>query len=106
MPGAYTGADGSRYAPQLSVLVFSRGLLKPVRTRVFLAELDAIKDDPLARAVDDPDRLRTLVAGRDPNDARTYRWDVRLQGAAETVFIDWLASDAGDPTPGRPAARP
>ena len=87
-PGAYTAPDGERYAPQLSVLVFARGLLKPVRTRVFLSELDAIKDDPLARAIGDADRLRTLVAARDASDPRTYRWDIRLQGAAETVFIE------------------
>jgi protocatechuate 3,4-dioxygenase alpha subunit len=88
VPGAYAAPDGERYAPQLSLLLFARGLLKPVRTRVFLAELDAIKDDPLARAVGDGDRLRTLVAVRDPSDPRTYRWDIRLQGAAETVFIE------------------
>jgi len=55
---------------------------------VFLAPLDAIKDDPLARAIGNPDRLRTLVAARDPNDPTIYRWDVRLQGAGEAVFID------------------
>jgi len=87
-PGPFTGPDGEAYAAQLSVTIFARGLLKAVRTRVFVAPLDAIKDDPLARAIDDPDRLRTLVATRDPHDPRIYRWDVRLQGAGETVFIE------------------
>ena len=59
-----------------------------MQTRVFLAPLDAIKDDPLARAIGDPDRLRTLIATRDPNDPKIYRWDVRLRGAGETVFIE------------------
>ncbi len=87
MPGAYTGPGGERYAPQLHVTIFARGLLKPVRTRVFLAGLDAIKDDPLARAVGRADRLKTLVAAPDPKDPTLYRWDVRLQGEGETVFI-------------------
>ena len=88
MPGPFTGPGGETYASQLSVTIFARGLLKAVRTRVFLAPLDAIKDDPLARAIGNPDRLRTLVATRDPGDPTHYRWDVRLQGAGEAVFID------------------
>ena len=89
MPGAYTGPGGATYAPQLHVTIFARGLLKAVRTRVFLAGPDAIKDDPLARAVGNPDRLKTLVAARDPKDAKMYRWDVRLQGEGETVFLEF-----------------
>lgn len=88
-PGAFKGPGGEAYAPQLSVTIFARGLLKAVRTRVFVAPLDAIKDDPLARAIDDPDRLRTLIATRDARDPKIYRWDVRLQGAGETVFIEF-----------------
>jgi protocatechuate 3,4-dioxygenase alpha subunit len=88
MPGAVTGPGGERHAPQISVTIFARGLLKGVHTRVFLAPLDAIKDDPLARAIGDPERLRTLVAMRDPAHPRIYRWDVRLRGAGETVFIE------------------
>jgi protocatechuate 3,4-dioxygenase alpha subunit len=88
MPGAYTGPGGQRYAPQLEVMIFARGLLKAVRTRVFLAGLDAIQDDPLGRAVGNADRLMTLVAARDPRDTKRYRWDIRLQGDRETVFIE------------------
>ncbi len=88
MPGSFRGPGGETYAPQLSVTIFARGLLKGVQTRVFLAPHDAIKDDPLARAVGDPDRLRTLIAARDPGNPKIYRWDVRLQGAGETVFIE------------------
>jgi protocatechuate 3,4-dioxygenase alpha subunit len=86
-PGSYRDGAGETYAPQISVMIFARGLLKAVRTRVFLAPLEAIKDDPLARAIGDPDRLRTLIAARDPNDPAVFRWDVRLRGPGETVFI-------------------
>jgi protocatechuate 3,4-dioxygenase alpha subunit len=89
MPGPCTGPAGDTYAPQLSVAIFARGLLKGLLTRVFLAPLEAIAGDPLARAVGDPDRLRTLIAARDPGNSRIYRWDVRLQGAGETVFIEF-----------------
>ena len=89
MPGAYPGPGGETYAPQLHVTIFARGLLKAVRTRVFLAGLDAIKDDPLARAVGNADRLKTLVAARDPKDPRMYHWDVRLQGEGETAFLEF-----------------
>jgi len=88
MPGSFRGPGGETYASQISVSIFARGLLKAVQTRVFLEPLDAIKDDPLARAIADPDRLRTLIAARDPSDPKIYRWDVRLRGAGEAVFIE------------------
>ena len=89
MPGSFGGPGGETYAPQISVTIFARGLLKALQTRVFLAPLDAIKDDPLARAIGDPDRLRTLIAARDPSAPSVYRWDVRLRGAGEAVFIEY-----------------
>jgi protocatechuate 3,4-dioxygenase alpha subunit len=86
-PGAYTGPRGETYAPQISVAIFARGLLKALHTRVFLAPIELVHDDPLARAIDNPDRLRTLIAVRDERDPKIYRWDVRLRGTGETVFI-------------------
>ena len=88
MPGAFKGPAGETYAPQISVAIFARGLLKALHTRVFLVPLGEIKDDPLARAVGDPERLRTLIAAPDPANPKLYRWDVRLRGAGETVFIE------------------
>jgi protocatechuate 3,4-dioxygenase alpha subunit len=87
-PGSYKGPNGETYAPQISVAIFARGLLKALHTRVFLAPLDLVKDDPLARAIGDLERLRTLVAAPDPRDPKVYRWDVRLRGAGEAVFIE------------------
>ena len=89
MPGSFRGPGGETYAPQVSVAIFARGLLKALHTRVFLAPLAAVKDDPLARAIGDLDRLRTLIATRDGNDPKVYRWDVRLRGAGEAVFIEF-----------------
>jgi len=89
MPGPFKGPGGETYAPQIGVAIFARGLLKALHTRVFLAPLEVIKDDPLARAIGDPDRLRTLIATRDTKDSKVYRWDVRLRGAGEAVFIEF-----------------
>lgn len=86
MPGACTSAGGEKYAAQVNVTIFARGLLRAVRTRVFLAAADAIKDDPLVRAAGA--RSATLIAARDAKDATTWRWDVRLQGKDETAFIE------------------
>jgi len=61
-------------------------LLKAVRTRVFLASAEAIKDDPLARAAGT--RSATLIARRDAKDKSVWHWDARLQGKDETAFIE------------------
>jgi protocatechuate 3,4-dioxygenase alpha subunit len=87
MPGVFAGPQGEHYAPQLQVTVFARGLLKPVKTRVFLAEAQAIKDDPLVRAAGA--RSATLIAKRDHKDTKVWHWDVRLQGEDETAFIEY-----------------
>ncbi|MGC5015391.1 protocatechuate 3,4-dioxygenase subunit alpha [Streptosporangium sp. DT93] len=80
-----TGPDGTyrfrtaRPDDYIPLLVFGRGLLKPVWTRVYLAE-----DAPFLAEVD-PARRGTLVARGEGE--RSYRFDVRLQGEDETVFF-------------------
>lgn len=86
MPGARTASGGDSYVPQIHVTIFARGLLKAVRTRVFLASPDQVKDDPLGRAAGG--RASTLIALRDGSDRSLWRWDIRLQGKGETVFIE------------------
>ena len=71
-------------APVLAVAVFARGLLKPLWTRVYLGEPAAKIDDPLLAALT-PERRATLIARLE--DGR-WRWDIRLQGDGETVFLD------------------
>lgn len=69
-------------APHLTVMVFARGLLKPVLTRMYFPdENDANTGDPVLSAVDDPS---TLVA-RATDDGLEF--DIRLQGDGETVFF-------------------
>jgi len=68
-------------APYLAVAVFARGLLKPLSTRVYLAAIA----DPLLDALP-PARRATLLARPEPPG---WRWDIRLQGDGETVFLDF-----------------
>ena len=72
-------------APCLDVTIFARGLLKPLRTRVYLAPEAAVRADPILAAIAGSPRLATLIA-KPAGDAE-YRWDVRLQGEGETVFF-------------------
>lgn len=71
-------------APHLVVLVFARGLLKPVLTRMYFPdEGDANASDPVLAALDDEGRA-SLVAEPEGD---ALRFDVRLQGDRPTVFF-------------------
>jgi protocatechuate 3,4-dioxygenase, alpha subunit len=72
-------------APSIDVAIFARGLLKALRTRVYLAAEDKVRADPLVKPLAASPRLKTLVAV--PAGEAEYRWDVRLQGEGETVFF-------------------
>ncbi|QXJ19473.1 protocatechuate 3,4-dioxygenase subunit alpha [Actinomadura graeca] len=79
-PGATGGG-----APYIAVLVFARGLLKPVATRLYFPEDEAAHEgDPLLAEVP-AERRPTLIA--EPDGERAYRFDVHLQGDRETVFL-------------------
>ena len=89
-----TGSDGTfrietrvppGTAPYLDVTLFARGLLKPLRTRVYLAPESAVRAEPLLAPIAASPRLATLIAQRTAGGE--YRWDVRLQGEGETVFF-------------------
>jgi protocatechuate 3,4-dioxygenase alpha subunit len=76
------GPDGTGQAPHLTMLVFARGLLKAVLTRVYFPDEEAANaEDPVLRAVPDP---AGLVAVEE--DGR-LRFDVRLQGDRQTPFF-------------------
>jgi protocatechuate 3,4-dioxygenase alpha subunit len=80
------GARGHN-APYLSVCVFARGLLHHLFTRVYFeGDETALATDPLLAQLDE-DRRRTLIATKDRTG--TYRFDIRLQGEDETVFLEF-----------------
>ncbi|UFR01088.1 protocatechuate 3,4-dioxygenase subunit alpha [Streptomyces sp. Go40/10] len=79
------GARG-RNAPYLAVCLFARGLLVHLFTRIYLpGDEAALAADPLLTQVGE--RRRTLIAGEETD--RTYRFDIRLQGEGETVFLEF-----------------
>lgn len=74
------------HAPHLDVMVFARGLLRHLATRIYFPdEATANSADPVLSRVD-PGRRPTLVAQRDGD---VLRFDIRLQGEDETVFFRW-----------------
>jgi len=76
-------------APHIDVIVFMRGSLRDLRTRLYFAdEADANATDPLLNAVP-ADRRHTLLAYRtEQNGQVTYQFDIRVQGEDETVFFE------------------
>ncbi|MFD4555141.1 protocatechuate 3,4-dioxygenase subunit alpha [Streptomyces sp. NPDC058469] len=80
------GARGQN-APYLSACVFARGLLVHLFTRIYLpGDEAALAADPLLSGLD-PARRDTLIARDDGRG--TYRFDIRLQGEGETVFLEF-----------------
>ncbi|MDQ0379631.1 protocatechuate 3,4-dioxygenase subunit alpha [Amycolatopsis thermophila] len=85
LPGAIPGENGAMQAPHIDVSVFARGLLNRVVTRIYFPEnTEANAADPVLNSVPE-ERRGTLVADKTDDG---YRFDVRLQGGAETVFFD------------------
>ena len=78
------GPDVAGAAPFFALTVFARGLPNRLFTRAYLPGDDAaLSADSLLSAVDQG-RRSTLVA---VPDAQGFRFDIRLQGDGETVFL-------------------
>lgn len=85
-PGAVPGRGNNWQAPHIGIIVFARGMLSHLFTRLYFAEeAEANAQDPVLNTVPAA-RRGTLVAARDGDGA--YRFDIRLQGDQETVFFD------------------
>ena len=84
-PGAETPGE----APHINVIVLMRGLLLHAFTRVYFSdEAEANAKDAVLASVP-AERRHTLVAERvERGGAVSYRIDIRMQGADETVFFD------------------
>ncbi len=89
-PGRVARPEGEgRQAPHLNLCIQGRGMLDPVFTRIYFDdEAEANATDPVLGAVP-ADRRDTLVATLEEGDVPTYRFDIRMQGAGETVFLDF-----------------
>lgn len=84
-PGGVVSPDGTTQAPHVNVSLFARGLLDRVVTRIYFAdEAGENSVDPVLCAV--PEHRRETLLACSQGDG--YRFDIHLQGEAETVFFD------------------
>jgi protocatechuate 3,4-dioxygenase alpha subunit len=83
-PGRVPAPDGELQAPHLVVLVFARGLLKQLVTRLYFPdESDANAADPILSELDETERTTLIARAEDGG----LRFDIRLQGDGETTFF-------------------
>ena len=89
-PGKVAGRHGRIMAPHINVAIFARGINLGLNTRIYFAdEEEANAADPVLGLIEQAPRRTTLLARREERDGRpVYRFDIRLQGEQETVFLD------------------
>jgi protocatechuate 3,4-dioxygenase alpha subunit len=90
-PGPVPGRGNAWQAPHINIVLFARGLLRHLYTRLYFAdETAANSGDPLLSSIDDDNARRSLLATRAPNtqEPPVYRFDIVMQGENETAFLD------------------
>lgn len=89
-PGIVPGRNGRPMAPHLNLWIVARGINIGLNTRMYFAdETDANAADPVLNLIEQENRRPTLIAKREERDGKVvYRFDIRLQGENETVFLD------------------
>lgn len=84
-PGRVRGRGGAESAPHISLWIVARGINIGLGTRIYFEDEDNSADPLLARIEQRP-RVDTLIASKTAEGK--YRFDIRLQGEGETVFLD------------------
>ncbi|MFV0473720.1 MAG: protocatechuate 3,4-dioxygenase subunit alpha [Pikeienuella sp.] len=84
-PGRVPGPKGRMQNPHVTFWVVARGINIGLHTRMYFPEDDPA-DDPILSRIEHRSRIPTLIAGKE-GEGR-YRFDIRLQGAGETIFFD------------------
>ncbi len=89
-PGAVPGRKGTTQAPHIALIIFARGINIGLNTRVYFDdEAEANAQDPVLKGIEWAPRRHTLIAKREERDGEVvYRFDIRVQGEDETVFLD------------------
>ena len=86
-PGLVRDASGRFQAAHINVCLFARGLLRQLYTRIYFAGDDRLPDDVVMAAIPE-ERRQTLLAIPVAGAAGDWRFEIRLQGPGETVFLD------------------
>ncbi|MEL6522162.1 MAG: protocatechuate 3,4-dioxygenase subunit alpha [Pseudomonadota bacterium] len=84
-PGAVTDRSGLKMAPHISLWIVARGINTGLSTRIYFEDEDN-SADPLLSRIEQRPRIDTLIAKRTGDSV--YRFDIRLKGEGETVFLD------------------
>ena len=89
-PGVVAGRNGRPMAPHLNLWIVARGINIGLNTRMYFGdETEANAKDPVLNLIEQEIRRPTLLAARKERDGGVvYRFDIRLQGENETVFLD------------------
>ena len=86
-PGAVTDHNGKLLAPSITIWIVARGINIGLLTRLYFPEDELWQANDPHLALVPTERQKTLMAI--PIDkANAYRFDIHLQGKAETVFFD------------------
>ncbi len=84
-PGPVPLRGGGFQAPHIAVWITARGINIGLSTRIYFVDEDN-EADPLLARIEQRPRVDTLLAKK--NGEGAYRFDIRLQGEDETVFLD------------------
>ncbi|TVP69094.1 MAG: protocatechuate 3,4-dioxygenase subunit alpha [Rhodobacteraceae bacterium] len=84
-PGAVRLRDGRQQAPHISLWIVARGINIGLQTRIYFED-EQNSTDPLLARIEQRPRVDTLIAKK--TGPGRYRFDIRLQGPGETVFLD------------------
>lgn len=85
IPGRVSYTDERLQAPHAVIMIGMRGLLKFLMTRLYFPDA-ATAEDPVLQSIDAA-RRGSLIAVREGD--KELAWQVRTQGAGETVFFDY-----------------
>ena len=90
-PGRVPAPDGRLQAPHIAMIVTARGLLNHLFTRIYFEDEEAANaEDPVLARVPEARRPSLIAARQTLGGMPAYRFEVRLQGEAETVFFEFV----------------
>jgi protocatechuate 3,4-dioxygenase alpha subunit len=85
-PGRVAGPRGQLQAPHILAVVFMRGQLKQLVSRIYFPDEASNAKDPVLALV--PKERRSTLVARKTAKPGVLEWNVVLQGKDETVFFD------------------
>lgn len=87
-PGRVAFNDQLQQAPHICVIIFARGLLNHLVTRLYFSDEQANIEDVTLQCVPEERRATLLARREDANGKVVYHFDIILQGARETAFFN------------------